>query len=191
MRKGCARIGGTRGGFTLLEVAVATLVLLVAVGGLSSAVVSARQLARANEETAIADAAARATAESLQDRLVDVAFRDIFASFNADPGDDPGGPGTAPGKDFAVRGLSVRPDDPDGFVGEIRFPAVDLGAGDLALREDFDDPSLGMPRDLNGDGDQDGADHSDDYVILPVTVRLEWKGVSGNRFLEVDLLLVE
>jgi hypothetical protein len=37
-----------------------------------------------------------------------------------------------------------------------------------------------MPRDLNGDGVIDALNHADDYLILPVTLRLEWRGAAGN-----------
>ena len=42
-------------GFTLLELTVAMFLLLVAVGGLSGAVISSLHLSQTNEETAIAD----------------------------------------------------------------------------------------------------------------------------------------
>jgi hypothetical protein len=46
-----------------------------------------------------------------------------------------------------------------------------------------------MPRDLTADNKIDGADHASDYFVLPVRVRLEWKGASGNRILEIDTLV--
>ena len=57
------------------------------------------------------------------------------------------------------------------------------------LREDVVDASVGMPRDLNADGAVDAFDHADDYVLLPVSVRLEWRDASGDRNVEVDILL--
>lgn len=175
-----------RAGFTLIEVAVAIVVLLVAVSGLSSAVVSALNLAHSNEETAIASDAARQVAESLQD----VNFSDIFATFNSDPADDPGGAGVAPGNNFAVTGLAPLSADADGLAGQIIFPTSGLGGAAVALREDAVDLSLGLPRDLNADGNVDAANHANDYVLLPVTVRIDWQGSSGVRFLEFDMLLV-
>ncbi len=173
--KGSPELDPLQGGFSLVEIAIVALLLLVAIGSLSSAVVSSIQLSRSNEETAIADDAARQQMAQLRT----VAFANIFANFVAAP-------------DFDVRGLTPRRDDPDGRVGEIIFPTVGL-----ELREDVVDPDLGLPRDLNGDGyppvgpSPDGADHSGDYIVLPVTIRLEWVGASGNRWTELNALLVE
>ena len=36
----------------------------------------------------------------------------------------------------------------------------------------------------------DGADHSTDYAILPVTVRLEWRGSAGDSALDLHTVLV-
>jgi type II secretory pathway pseudopilin PulG len=49
------------------------------------------------------------------------------------------------------------------------------------LREDFVDARLGLPRDLNGDSLIDDLDHSLDYVVLPVHVRISWRGAFGPR----------
>ena len=174
-------------GFTLVEIALLTVILLVAVGGLSGAVVSAIQLSRATEETAIADDAARAMAA----QFALTPFDELFATYNADPGDDPDGQGTAPGEHFVVAGLAPRRDDADGRVGRIFMPAVDIAGGPAqSLQEDFVEPRWGMPRDLSGDTFVDSDDHKDDYIALPVTVRLEWVGPGGSRSLQVDLLLV-
>lgn len=101
---------------------------------------------------------------------------------------DPGGVGTAPGPDFAVAGLDPRREDPDGMVGRVLFPT---DPDDPAvLREDLVDATFGMPRDMNADDEVDGDDRSGDYFLLPVRVRLEWRGVSGDRALDIDTLLV-
>ncbi len=175
---------GSRSGFTLVELAIVSVILLVAIGGLSGAVISSRQLARVNEETATADSAARRMLEELHG----VGFVDIFYAYNDDPDDDEGIPGSAPGTGFEVRGLTPQANDPDGLCGRIIFPSQEV-FGVEQLREDLDIPELGLPRDLNGDGDIDGEDHGGDYVMLPVTVRIEWTGVNGNRFVEFSTLL--
>lgn len=176
-----------QGGFSLVEVTVLALLLLVAIGGLSGAVLSSLRLARTTEESALADEAARALAARMQSTT----FANIFRSYNAYPNDDPGGPGTGAGAAFDVRGLTPRSDDADGRVGRIVFPSVDLGGGVEALREDVADARLGMTeegRDLNGNG----TTHDDvtaDYQLLPVRVIVEWTGAGGNRVYELDLLL--
>ena len=42
---------------------------------------------------------------------------------------------------------------------------------------------LGMPRDLDGDGQADNGDVTTGARILPVIVRTRWKGVSGEVFM--------
>jgi hypothetical protein len=98
--------------------------------------------------------------------------------------------GPAPGPDFAVPGLDPLADDLDGRVGKIVLPELDTGSG-VELREDLDMPELGMPRDLNGDGIVDSADHSGDYRVLPVLLRLDWSGRSGNRHTVVRTILAK
>jgi hypothetical protein len=162
------------------------ILLVIAVGGLSSAVVSSIRLSRTNEESAIADDAARRMIADLRT----VGFLDIFASFNTDPGDDPSGAGSGPGPNFAVVGLTPRNDDADGLVGEIRFPTAPLGLG-LALNENSaDHRDLGLPRDLNGDGDTTDLVQTD-YLVLPVIVRIQWTGSAGRSFIELRTVITE
>jgi len=123
-------------------------------------------------------------AESFVERLRSENVRLVFARYNTDPSDDPGGAGTAPGARFEVVGLDPG-DAPDGLAGEVRFPAVDTGpAGGppvLELREDTVEPAFGLPRDLNGDSIIDEADHGDDYLLLPFEVVVTWRGRTGLR----------
>jgi prepilin-type N-terminal cleavage/methylation domain-containing protein len=180
------RPGAHRRGFTLVEVMIVLFLLVVAVGGLSASVISAFRLGESNDETARADEAA----QSIVAQLRTAAFSEIFATYNSDDTDDPDGKGTGEGDDFDVPGLVPDCEDSDGQVGQLLFPTV---AGDAAtvLREDAVDEALGFPRDLNGDGDVDKLDHSGDYVVLPVTVRLTWDSAGGKRTHEVHVLLME
>jgi len=163
---------------------IAAAVLTIAISGLSSALVSAMQLTRVNRESALAQQAARRAIEQVQS----TPFADIFRTFNADPADDPGGAGTAAGPDFAVPGLAAQPGDADGLPGEIQFPTISV-AGLEQLREDVADAELGMPRDLNADGAVDALDHKGNYLLLPVQVRVLWRGVAGNRLIEMATIL--
>lgn len=182
-----------RGGFSLVEVAILAVLLLVAIGGLSGAVLSSLRLSRTTEESTLGDEAARALAAHMQTQN----FRQLFWLYNANPLDDPGGKGTGPGAAFDVAGLTPRPGDADGRVGRIVFPTVDLPGGAQALREDVVDPRLGMPfqgmagRDLNGDDAFDALDHANDYVILPARVIVEWTGAGGDRSYELDVVLTQ
>lgn len=175
--------GGKEAGFGLVEVMVALAIIAVGIVGLLGALLPAIQLSDTSRETTVAMNAARKMIV-IMDRSW--SFNDTFAMYNEDSADDPDGAGTAPGPGFIVEDLSAQPGDADGFVGRISFP----GAG-AVLREDTINPELGMPRDLNGDGVVDAADHSGNYIILPVTVFIEWQGASGLRSTEISTLLTE
>ena len=157
----------------MVDLVLALTILVVAVGGLASTIVSTARLARTNEETADAYAALRQVAEEMQA----VQFDQIFTAYTNVP-------------DFAAGALAVQEGDADGFVGSVSFPTQTVG-GVLQLREDVIDADLGMPRDLNGDGAIDDQDHSGDYAILPVSLQVQWEGANGPRTLELSILLTE
>ena len=93
---------------------------------------------------------------------------------------------SGPGR-LAIEGLNARRDDPDGLPGQILFPADPLDP--TSLREDLQAPEFGLPRDLDGDTIEDSEDHSGDYQMLPVVIRVQWRGGSGNRIIEVSTVL--
>lgn len=174
-----------RRGFTLAEVAVAAAVLSIAAGGLLSSIVASMAMNRVNNETGLAQAYARRAIERMQG----VPFAEIFASFNSNANDDPGGAGTSPGANFEAFGLDPVVGDVDGLPGEVEFPVV-MVAGVPQLREDVADLAFGMPRDLNGDGlPPDSLDHSVDYSVLPVRVRVRWRGATGERSITLETML--
>lgn len=165
-------------GFGLIETLVASAVLAIALLALLSVAGHGMRLDSVNRETALAADAARMQFETL--RAVPLMF--TFARFNADPTDDPDGPDTGEGTGFVVTGA----DHGLGLQGEILFPVSETGE----LREDLDIPEMGMPCDLNGDGTIDNLDHRDDYLILPVTVRVWWRGRSGEREMSLSGVLL-
>ncbi|MBI2901589.1 MAG: prepilin-type N-terminal cleavage/methylation domain-containing protein [Planctomycetes bacterium] len=164
MRRGSA-------GLTLLEVVIALAVFSIAALGLASVIFSTSRLNEGNRERTVVENAARSMIEKMRNEE----FAEIFRLYNSDPADDPLGPGTGPGANFAVTGLQAIEGDPDGLPGRIEFPTVVN-----ELREDFDLPELQMPRDLSGDGLVDGNNHAADYRILPVTVVVEWRSIGGT-----------
>ncbi len=169
---------------TLVELAAGIAVLVIGVLGFSQAMVSMERGNVRTRESGRATQAARAILERIQAE----AFAEAFRRYNGDPTDDPGGAGTAPGKDFAVPGLTALPDDPDGLPGEVIFPSPQASPGQL--REDVVDPLLGMPRDLNGNGTVEaGVDYSTSYMILPVRVRVRWTGAAGPCTVELRSML--
>lgn len=171
-----------RAGLSLVEIVVAMSVLMIAAMGFVQSMGSSAKLSGSSRERGLAIEAARDKLEEIQDQV----FQDVFRLYDANPDNDPGGVGTAPGASFVVEGLSAMPDDPDGLVGEVVFPTVGF-----ELIEDVERQELGMPRDLNGDDDIDGVDHSGDYLILPVIVRVEWRGFAGGERFQLRTILGE
>jgi hypothetical protein len=159
---------------------ISTVILMIVLLGISYGLVSTTSLERAVREQGLAREALRGRIELLRATT----FEEVLARFDDDPTNDPAG-GSSPGARFDVPGLDARPDDADGSVGAVVFPLTEDGA----LFEDLDLPALGMPRDLTGEGDIDLVDHSGDYRILPVLVRLEWRGAAGDAALEMSTVL--
>jgi prepilin-type N-terminal cleavage/methylation domain-containing protein len=172
-----------RAGYSLIELVVAVAVLLCGLLAYSRAMSATVQLEDENRQQAMATAAAQAMVEELYS--ADPA--EVFALYNGEPADDPGGAGTAPGSHFAVSGLLPRTGDADGKVGEIVFPCASDAPG--ILREDLPGEALAIPLDLNLDGLVDGGDHAGDYLILPVLVRLEWQHQREQRQFELRTIL--
>jgi prepilin-type N-terminal cleavage/methylation domain-containing protein len=150
-------------GFSLVEVAVVFTIVLIAISMFARTLASSKKLDPIATETTIAASGARTVLEKMKNHP----FEQIFALYNTTPADDPGGAGTGPGAQFDVEGLT--PLTPGGHCGTIIFPEKAC-----ALHEDVEDAKLGMPRDLNADGNIDGLDHGGDCVILPIRVRVEW-----------------
>jgi hypothetical protein len=163
---------------------IASIVIGVALLGAATAMLSSMSLTRVNHDSALARQAAREQLEEIQG----VPFREAFAIFNDEVLDDGGLSVPARGSSFAVPGLTPQPGDPDGLSGRIWFPVVP-GGPDGELREDVADTGVGMPRDLDMDGVIDAADHSADYVLLPVRVIVEWTGTSGNQSVRLETVL--
>lgn len=157
---------------------VAASVIVIGILSMIGALLSGLRLVELNRETSRAHAAARAAME----RIHATGFDEIYRSFNAVGSDDPGGMNTAPGATFAVTGL--RPPPGVASVGTIEFPAT---GG--ALDEAFVDAGMGMPRDLDGDGIVGGA-LGGAYLVLPVRVRITWRGSAGDQSLQLVGLLM-
>ena len=157
---------------------------MLAIGacGLSAVLVNAMATTAVNKESAQARAAARQLLEQIQN----IPVNDVYATFNDDIKDDPLGVDTAPGSTFEIE-LKPASSQVTNVIGEILFPCTGV---DGVLREDVEDEMLGMPRDLNGDGEIDNENHAADYVVLPVRVRISWEGVAGPRSLEMCSLLL-
>lgn len=175
-----------RAGFSLVEVSVAMAVTVVALTALVSSLLASARLHRTSHETALAQ---RAAAQMLE-RLQGAPFEEVFAAYNTAAGDDGALTVAAPGADFAVERLDPLVADADGMCGAVEFPTAVAG-GFEELREDVVDAALGMPRDLNLDGATDALDHAGDYRLLPVRIVVEWRGVDGQRRIQLETVLCE
>lgn len=181
-----APAAGREAGAGIVEVVIAAVVVIVAVLGAMTAMVSSMGLTRVNHDTAVARQAAQQQLEELQG----VPFTEIFAVYNDTTVDDGLAVTPAVGANFAVPGLTPQANDVDGMCGEIWFP-VDPATPE-ELREDVVDAGLGMPRDLDMVGGVEiGVPKSDVYVILPVRVRVQWRGANGNQAVELETVLAQ
>jgi prepilin-type N-terminal cleavage/methylation domain-containing protein len=197
-----------RAGFSIIEVVVTLSILVVAGSLFCQMLLSGRRVRQVNRESTLAADAARVVLE----RMRNESFLYVYRDYNEDPSDDPLGNGTGPGATFDVEGLEPLGDTEHPTVGTITFPTVTVqvggGGGKLGgksggvsggtvgtvhwyLREDSENELLGMPRDLNGDNKIDTVNHSTDYLILPVCVRLEWKSTTGTRKFELVTQLAD
>jgi len=176
------------GGMTLIELLFSFSALLVVMLGFSRMLISSRMASSTTHEATLAKEAARAMIETLQATR----FSAIYATYNADPDDG----GVTPvgefeaGKGFSVQGAQGHGDAleaPDGLErpGQILFPESGGKLSELVKLPQYGWTDL----DLNGDGDLDDADVSDDYKYLPVVVRVSWSGSGGVGSVEFKTII--
>lgn len=160
-----ARAGGA---FTLLELAIATSILMIGIVSVLSATSRMHSLRIANHERTLAQNAAR----SMSERMHASAH-----GFSADPGTwaeqlfATFGPGGSFGDTFSVEGLTLV--EGDESVGTLLIGRDETDT-DTELQA-----QLGMPRDLNGDGDANDTDVRAGARLLPVVLTLRWRGERG------------
>lgn len=171
-------IAKRRQGFSMVELMVTLCVLTVGMLAFARASVQSTRAIDASARKAVALSAARGKIEELKG----LPFAQVFVLYNDTNADDPGGV-VSPGANFAVDGLEATTDDADALVGAIEFPVEDGVPG--VLRENLALPEFGLPADLNGDLAITSADCSADYRLLPVIVRLAWRGSSGVESIEL------
>ncbi len=172
--RGCACTQGTgkrpRGGFTMLEVSLALTVLVVALVATTASNMRLNSLRRSNRERVVAHNAVQSIAESVQA----IAREGVT---------DPGGfgnhvvaalsAGGSLGTTFEVPELT--PVAGATSVGSI-VVVTDETLTDAALQAE-----LGMPRDLNGDGDALDTNVTVSSRLLPVVITLRWHSQSGDH----------
>ena len=157
-------------GFSLVEVVIAMTVLMIGLLALTSTSVVAHSLEKADDSRQIAGQALRGCVErahavSIQALADDTGWSQaVVSAFEA---------GNLPGPEFAVAGLS--PWEGESSVGTIQVIT------DETLSDDNLGVSLGMPRDLNGDGLVSDFDVFATGILLPVIARVRWDAGEGQR----------
>ena len=150
-------------GLSLVELMIALVVIAIALLAIFSLVVSSSQVQQETREKALAYNAARLKIEEMRSKT----FSSIWSIYKA---------GGSTGNTFAVDGL--QPIAGDAAVGFIFFPERNN-----LLSETVADSELGMPKDLNRDGDaldDDVTNGATIYKILPVRIRIRWQGVGDK-----------
>ena len=150
------------GGFALLELVLALGVIAVGVLAVLASISFSSRLSHMDRETALA----METSEAMLAAMRSVSFGDLYDQYG------PGGTDT-----FSVTGLTPR------------TPGAAPGSITLFVNETVSNPSLELPRDLNGDGDAADADVSGGYLLLPVRLRVEWIGSTGPRSFDLYSLM--
>jgi len=151
----------------LAEVALAMTILLVALMAISASTYRSHNLRRFNRERVLAQNAIRSMSErvharsfGLSNTAEDSWAADLIELFEA---------GGSFGDEFDITGLNQL--DSETPIGTL-LVVTDETATDASLGVD-----IGMPRDLNGDGDATDTDVSADAILLPVVVRADWFGI--------------
>jgi type II secretory pathway pseudopilin PulG len=157
--------GKAQGGFTIIESAVALSILALSLLALWGTLIYCSRSNLASEQKKRAINAAQAKVEELKSRP----FPGLIGEY---------GPGGTVGDTFTVPDLD---DEETVAHGKIAFFVDET--------DDTGDKHLGLPLDLNGDGDATDTDVSDDYILLPVQVSVTWQGALGEQTVSLRSIL--
>jgi len=161
-----ARGRGEQAGFTLIEVALAVIVLLVGLVALSASAVRVQGLARAARERMTAQNALRAKTEEV--RSISRAGLNDPLGWGVSVSN-----GVAALATFQVEGLNPVPGQAS--VGSVRL-VTDETVEDATLGVE-----LGMPRDLNADGLATNPSVVTTARLLPVIFEVRWNSPWGEQ----------
>ena len=160
----------SRGGFTMLEISLALTILVVALVATTASNVRMNTLRKSNRDRIVAHNAVRTIVESVQ-AIAQAGTTDPngFGNHVVTALSAGGELGTA----FDVAELT--PQLGETRVGSIRV-ITDETSTDAALGAE-----LGLPRDLNGDGDALDTNVTATSRLLPVVITLRWRSQSGDQ----------
>lgn len=173
------RPGGSAG-LTLVEVIISMTLFCVGSLSVAGSMGYSLKLDRVNRETATATNAAQRILEDMRA----LGPEDAFRTYNDSPADDLEGYGTAVGNTFQVANLPPPTGNAAGATGTVLLPCLDG-----MVREDANIVGLGTVGDLDGNGKIDKADHLLDMKILPIAIRVAWRGATGDRELLLHTVL--
>ncbi len=159
------RQGQGRRGLTLLEVIIAMTVFMILLSALTSTILGAHLLRRTEQHRQLAESAIHSMGEDIRGTaIVSLQGSDPWAASIVSAFD---------GRTFDVNGLT--PIEGAVSTGTIQI-VTDETITDVEIGSD-----LGLPRDLDDDGSADNADAVDTAVLLPVVLRVDWRGPKGDR----------
>lgn len=157
--------GGRRAGFTLIEVMLAMAIVAFALLGLVSLITSSSRVQDESSSRTRAYNAVRKVIEEMRG----LPLADVYPTYRS---------GGTIGDTFAVDEIPKNPAGVNGAQGRILFPEAGGGLtespADAILAAE-----LGMPKDLNRDGDVVDTGLST-YAILPVKIVVEWAQPGGK-----------
>ena len=155
---------------SLVEVSAAMTVMFIAMLALTSTSLVVHSADQAEKERRLALNGMTAAVERLQARSAAAIDSDLGWGTAVTEAYAAGG---APGAGFDVAGLEPWIDGSP--IGSIQIIT------DETLSDEDIDSALGMPRDLDADGLVVNGDVTNNAEILPVVVRVRWRGSAGNR----------
>lgn len=168
-----------KAGFTVIEMALATTTLLIGIMTISASTLRMYQLGRQNHEKTLAYNAVHAVAERINSASA-------IASQNPNTWADTMlatyGPGGTIGSAFQVDGLTPQ-------IGSTRVGVIQI-LTDETLTDQELGTVMGMPRDLNGDGDALDTDVTNDARMLPVIVTARWRDKGVKSYIKHPLYIM-
>ena len=157
-------------GISLIEVMVAVAVIMLGFLALGQTIVTTHTLERTSIERRTVLSTLRIVGEELRTVADDAASDpDTWAQTILDEL----AAGTRLGTNFTVQGLYLQ-------EGETTHGTIEVITDERRTDADLGVP-LGMPRDLDADGDVDNGDVRATASMLPVVVTLKYRGLNGNR----------
>ena len=152
----------------MIELAIAVSILMIGMVTVLSATSRMHSLRKQTRERTLAQNAVRSVTERIHARSYqfssspDTWAANMVAAF---------APGGEFGDGFDVRGISTLDGrESDGLITVVTDETA--AAEDMQFR-------IGMPRDLNGDGDSSDTDVSGDARILPILLEVRWRSQTG------------